>query len=305
MRKQRGLAVVTALLIVAVAASAATLMLSQQSAMLDQTMMVASRAQAEFYAQAGIDWARGVLAEDARRAPAHDSLDEGWAQPIAALPVERAIVSGALADEQARFNLNNLVANGQKSDPDVRIFKALLGEVGLAPELSDAVVDWLDADDVIAGAAGAENAYYLSLPRPYRTANRPMEQVEELYRVRGFDARAVAKLKPYVTALRVRTAVNANTASDVVLAAILGLPREKMAALVEERRARPFKSKAEFEARVRKEGVTTLGNELDVKSAYFSVAIQVAQDDVRIAVDALLRRGDDAATDIIWRRPRY
>ena len=66
--RQRGLAAVTALLIVAVAASAAALMLSQQSAMLDQTAMVASRAQADAYAQAGFDWARGVLAEDGRSA---------------------------------------------------------------------------------------------------------------------------------------------------------------------------------------------------------------------------------------------
>jgi general secretion pathway protein K len=305
MKRERGLAAVTAILIVAVAASAATLMLAQQSAMLDQAMMVASRAQADLYAQAGIDWARGVLAEDARRSSAYDSLDEGWAQPIAALPVERAVVSGAIGDEQAKFNLNNLVDNGRRSEADVKIFKALLAGVGLPPELSDAVVDWIDADDDLTAGAGAENAYYLSLPRPYRTANRPMEQVEELYRVRGFDAAAVAKLKPYVSALRSRTAINANTASGVVLAAALGLQADRLASLVAERRSKPFRTRAAFESRIRKEGVNAVGNEIDVKSAFFSVAIQVAQDDVRLAIDALVRRGDNASTDIIWRRPRY
>jgi general secretion pathway protein K len=305
MRAERGLAAVTAILIVAVAASAATLMLAQQSAMLDQTMMVASRAQADQYAQAGLDWARGVLAEDARRAKDVDSLDEGWAQPIAALPVDRAVVSGVIVDEQGKFNLNNVVLNGQKSDADVRILRDLLAAVGLSPDLSDAVRDWIDADGDLAGAAGAEDPFYLSLAKPYRAANKAMVQVEELYRVRGFDAKAVARLKPFVTALPVRTAINANTASDVVLAAALGTTREAMAPVIAARRGKAFVSSAAFDEVLRKANLNPGANVFDVKSAYYSVRIQVDQDDVRLAADALVRRADNASTDIIWRRPRY
>ncbi len=107
---QRGVAVVTAILVVAVAASTAAWMLAQQSATLNQTALAASRAQADLFAQAGLDWARGILAEDARAGGA-DTLAEGWAQPLAGLPVERALVSGAIADAQSRFNLNNVVVN--------------------------------------------------------------------------------------------------------------------------------------------------------------------------------------------------
>lgn len=305
MRAERGLAAVTAILIVAVAASAATLMLSQQSAMLDQTMMVASRAQAEQYALAGFDWARGVLAEDARRAKEVDSLDEGWAQPIAALPVERAIVSGAIVDEQGKFNLNNVVLNGTKSDVDVRILRELLAAAGLSPDLCDAVVDWIDAESDPAGGAGAEDAYYLSLAKPYRPANKAMVQVEELYRVRGFDAKAVAKLRPYVTALPARTTINANTASDVVMAATFGATRDAVAPLIAARRSKAFQSSTAFDDFVRKARLNPVANVFDVKSAYYSVRIQVDQDDVRLAADALVRRADNASTDIIWRRPRY
>ena len=306
MRRQRGVAAVTAILIVAVAASAAALMLSQQSAMIDQALMVSSRAQADLYAQAGFDWARGVLAEDARRAKDVDSLDEGWAQPIAALPVDRATVAGAITDEQGKVNLNNLAPEGQKSDPDLRIFRTLLGSLGLSPDLADAVLDWIDRDSDLASAAGAEDSYYLALARPYRAPNAPMVQVEELYRVRGFDAASVAKLKPYVTALPARTAINVNTASDVVLAAVLGLTREKTAAMLAERRAKPFRSRDEFADRARRDGVASVGSELDVKSAYYSVRIQVAQDEVQLASEALVvRRADNASTAIIWRRPLY
>ncbi len=198
--RQRGVAVVTAILVVAVAASTATYMLSQQSATLNQTALVASRAQADAFAQAGLDWARGILAEDARRS-AIDTLSEAWAQPLAGLPVERAVVSGAIVDLQSRFNLNNLVKDGRRSDPDVLVFTRLLEARGLDASLAMAVLDWVDADADLAGNGGAEDAYYLSLPRPHRAANRPLAQVEELYAVRGFDAKAVAALRPYVTAL--------------------------------------------------------------------------------------------------------
>ena len=129
-RRERGIAALTAILVVAVAASAAAMMLSQQSAMLDQTLLVASRAQADQYATAGLDWARGVLTQDARSSSV-DSLREGWAQPIVGLPIERAVVAGSIADEQGKFNLNNLV-EARKSDADVKVFRQLLVLVGKA-----------------------------------------------------------------------------------------------------------------------------------------------------------------------------
>ena len=308
MRRQRGLAAVTAILIVAVAASAATLMLAQQSAMLDQTMLVASRAQADQYSRAGLDWVRGVLLEDAATSK-FDSLDEGWAQPIAALPVERAVVSGAITDEQGKFNLNNLVgSNDTASKLDVDIFKAILASQGLAPELAEAVIDWIDFNDDLAGTAGAENAYYLSLKRPYRIANVAMTQVEELYRVRGFDAAAVRKLRPYVTALPrgpVRGTININTASQVVLQALLPKqPPEDIVKWVAGRKGKPMKTKDEIVAWAKNPPPGAL-DALDVQSSYFLARINVAQDDVELSTEALLQRTDMAAPVIIWRRPRY
>ena len=289
--RQRGLAVVTALLIVAVAASAAALMLAQQSAMLDQTAMVAVRAQADAYAQAGIDWARGVLVDDKARAPNVDSLDEGWAQPIAALPVERAVVSGIIVDEQGKFNLNNL----QSASPaDMRMFRTLANGLGLpADPLLAALAEWMNPNS-------AENAYYLSLAKPYRAGGQTLMQVDELYRVRGFDAATVAKLRPYVTALPRRTDINVNTAPEAVLTALLGNP-EAVRTITAARTKSPFKDKQAFLAVATG---TPADTPVDVKSDYFSVSVQVSQDDVRLATDALIGRVDNMVV-IIWRRPRY
>lgn len=300
-RKQSGIAAVTAVLIVAVAASAASLMLAQQAAMLDQTMLVASRAQADQFARAGLDWARGVLLQDSN---AVDSPGDNWAQPLAALPVERALVAGAIDDEQAKFNLNNLVNAAQKSPDDIEAFRRILAALALAPELADAVVDWIDRDSDLASTAGAEDAYYLSLRRPYRTANANMVQVEELYRIRGFNAAAVAKLKPYVTALPVRTSINVNTAPEGLLRALLPeVPQAKVAKFIAERAKNPIADKTKIKDWAAEAPAARLAD-FDVKSAFFSVRIQVAQDDVELATDALVRR-EGGPPAIVWRRPRY
>jgi general secretion pathway protein K len=305
---QRGVAVVTAILVVAVAASTATWMLSQQSATLNQTALAASRAQADLYAQAGLDWARGILAEDARSGTT-DTLDEPWARPLVGLPVERAVVSGAVADQQSRFNLNNLVKEGRRSDADVQILARLLDALGLDRSLAEAVLDWVDGDGDLAGTGGAEDAYYLGLARPYRAANRPLAQVEELYSVRGFDAKAVARLRPFVAALPARTPVNANTAAPEVLRAILPeLTREEAGALAAARRTKPFKDRADLKQRAGKGSAAAFDTDLDVKSDHFLVQVAVAQDDVQVATEALVARaapGKSPATAIIWRRPLY
>ena len=297
-RRESGIALLTAILVVAVAASAAAMMLSQQSAMLDQTMLVASRAQAEQYAAAGLDWARGVLAQDGRASQA-DSLEEGWAEPIVGLPVERAVVAGAIADEQGKFNLNNLVDRGRRSESDVLLFRNLLASLNLSGELAEPVVEWM--------LPNGSDAFYLSLPRPYRSARGPISQVDELYRIRGFDAATVARLRPYVTALPDRTAINGNTANERVLAAAFPSAGEKVTALVAERARKPFDTRQAWTERLGKDNLVAV-NDFDVRSAWFSVLVRVQQDDVLLGTEALVRREEiskGGAATVVWRRPLY
>jgi len=283
-------------------------MLAQQSATLNQAALVAARTQADFYADAGLDWARGVLAEDARKG-AVDSLDEVWARPLVGLPVERAVVGGFVQDAQARFNLNNLVKDGAGSNADFQVAQRLFDSLGIEPGLVDAIVDWIDTDSDPRGNEGAEDAYYLALPRPYRAANRPLVQVEELYRVRGFDARRIERLKPFVTALPTRTPVNANTAPVEVLSALLPeTPKDEIRAFVAARGAKPARDRQDLAKRFTKPPTTTIESDLDVRSTHFTVVVTVAQDDVRASAEALVARpatGSGPSTAIIWRRPLY
>ena len=308
--RSRGVAVITALLVVALAASTASSMLAQQSAMLGQASLIAARAQADLHARAGLDWARGVLAEDARLGGAIDTLEEGWAKPIAGLPVERALVSGFLVDEQSKFNLNNLRLGTVRSDPDMEIFRRLLANLDLPPDLSHAVLDWIDPDSDLASTAGAEDSYYLVLARPYRAANQEMMQVEELYRIRGFTPERVARLKPFVTALPGRAPVNINTASEEVLTAVLtsgtsALKPDDVRALIAARQAKPFRNRDDMVRRADGADLGVIAGSLDTRSSYFSARILVAQDAVELASESLIRREPGGATALLWRRPVY
>ena len=128
--------------------------------------------------------------------------------------------------------------------------------------------------------------------------------------MRGFDAATIERLRPHVTALPAtqpqgRTPVNVNTASEVVLAAILEdkVPQAVIAERVAARRAKPLQSAGEIAQWAAKASPAALGD-LGVKSDFFAVRIHVAQDDVRVAADALLQRNpQNGATGIVWRRP--
>jgi general secretion pathway protein K len=226
------------------------------------------------------------------------------------LPVDRALVSGNISDEQGKFNLNNLVnAASQRSDADFAVFQRLLASLDLQPQLAEAVLDWIDADSDLAGNAGAEDSYYLALDRPYRAANVPLAQVEELYRVRGFNAAAVEKLRPYVTAVDRGTRVNVNTATPAVLAAVFGpgVAEERIAQLVAQRKSKPLRSSADVSAIVGSAGNAGLAF-IDVKSSFFRAQVLVQQDDVELVCEGMLRRtgadGGAPGVVLVWRRDR-
>ena len=302
-RRQRGAALITAVLIVALAATTAGVMLQRQSATLNQAALVMTRAQADLYARAGIDWARAVIAVDQKSAGSVDHLGEGWAKPMLGLPVEGAVVGGRIEDAQARFNLNNLVSGNARNVADVDAFKRMLSSLQLSPDLADAVADWIDTDDVPVGGGGAEDAWYLSQPQPYRAANQPLAQIEELLRIKGFDARAFARLAPYVTALPGRTPVNANTAPEEVLAALLPeMSGEEVRKLIAVRSAKPFANMEDFKSRAKGARPETLQSAFDVKTAYFLAEVSVSAEGVETLTEALLGRSANQPPAIIWRK---
>jgi general secretion pathway protein K len=293
-------AIITALLVVMLAASIAAFLLAQQSHALTRTARATERAQAMLFAPPTLDYARSLLSNLPKD---QVDLSQPWVQGLRAIPVDGAVASGLLRDEAGLFNLNNLVNDdGKASEPDVQVFARLLTGLKLNPDLANAVTDWIDADDE-PRAGGAENGTYFSMPAPYRSANQRMVFVDELIRVRGFDAATINRLRPFVTALPARTKVNFNSAPQEVLVALLpNVPADEIAALVRVRVTKPF-VKIEGDGGLRSAlGKTpeTAMSMLDTNSRFMSASIALDYGGTQVRQSALLFRGSEKWPSIIW-----
>jgi general secretion pathway protein K len=287
-RPQRGVAVVVAVLVVALATSTAAYILWHQSLWLRQVENLTARAQADALARAAAAWAAAIIADDD---PGVDHPGEIWARRMPPFHAEGAELAGGITDEQAKFNVNNLASEGGANPRELVAFQRLLGAIGLPAALADGVVDWLDADDAQTPPNGAEDQHYLALDPPYRAANRRIAALAELARVKGFDAGAVARLEPFVTALPVETPVNVNTASTTVLSALLpGLGPEDLARIVERRRRQPFASRDDFVRALPARAAAGVDAQIDVRSRYFRAEATVQLGRVTTGYRALFER---------------
>ncbi len=287
--RQRGLALITVMLVVAIAATTAAYLALDQQIWLRQSENLSDRAQADVVRAGAMEWAITILAKDAKDSQS-DDLTEDWAKDLPPLAVEGGQVTGRIVDAQGKFNLNNLVREGKPSPPDIGAFRHLLQSQDLNPDLTDAVLDWIDADSDTR-AAGAEDIDYLQMKTPYRAANQPMQSVEELRLVRGFTKETVDKLRHWLTALPQPTATNINTADKKILAALFyTLPSSAIDTLDKDR---PYADQAKLAAKLQAiaSGTTLPPAFFGVQSSYFQVEITTLFGRYQRTTEALIQRG--------------
>jgi len=218
--KQRGVALLTILLMVVSATILAVGLLTRQDHLIRESTVLLRQDQSLQYALAGENLVGVLLAADAKNNPNTTGFKDLWAQPTPPYPIEDGMIVGKLVDQSGKFNLNNLYHDGQKDQNAIDYFKRLLTQVGLSAGLANAVLDWQDPDDNPTEAEGAENSFYLGQDPSYQTANRPFVEAAELLKVRGFDTKSYQLLAPYVTALPRYTPININTTTMPVLVAL-------------------------------------------------------------------------------------
>ena len=300
--EQRGAVVIVAMLIVALAATAASMMLLQQDVAVRQLEVARDYEQARWLLNGGAQWARVILRADAR-ASTIDHGGELWASGLPATEIEQGKLSGAIHDQQGLFNLNNLVRDGKSSARDIEILRRLLKTIGLRVDMADAIADWIDADSALQSPEGAEDAYYLSLATPYRTANQPMSAIEELLRVRGCDHATVARLRQFVTVLPQRTPVNVNMAPPEVLVAIVdGLTLPEALVLVGSRRTAPFPGRDVFRTRLPRTELNVNNEDISVDTEFFLVQGLAKVGKAELWMQALVQRSGFALPSIVWQR---
>jgi general secretion pathway protein K len=306
-RAQRGVALVTAIMIVAIAAAVAAKIAFANQVWFRQMENVSDRGATDLLRRGALHWASVALLEDAAQ-NSTDHLGEPWAQGLPVLPVEGGAIKVSIEDAQGRFNLNNLVQNNQPSPGDVLICQRLLAVLKLNPLLVNALIDWIDADNNVTSPGGAEDVDYLNLKTPYRAANQPFTSVDELRLVKGFDAKTVELLLPFVTALPPgqRTAINVNTASPELLAALANKDLAWAQRLAENRSGTPMKNAAEFTAQLQlPPGAPPLQSGVaDVKTDYFLITLETSIGRHQRRTVALMQRSAGSkTTNWIWHKP--
>jgi len=221
-RSEKGAALIIVLGLVAVIAGWAATAGYEDMLSLRRAENMVQSMKAELACLSALALAKAALKQDARDGGT-DNLDEPWAQANPAFPIDDGLVSGELVDANRYLNLNDLVdKNGKVVLSMVNVAKHLFVAKDLDPGLVDALVDWMDTNDVPFGPSGMEDSAYYS--KDYRVKNAALDRIEELYLIEGFDKNIVDTLKDAVVVWPLTSdaygKVNVNTVKASVLLAM-------------------------------------------------------------------------------------
>lgn len=313
-QQQRGIAMITALMIVAIAVTITASIFVQQRYSIRLTNNFQDLEQAYQYAYAAEELAGVWLARDAKENK-HDSLFDFWASDdLPPFEIDdddgNAIgeVKMTIEDMQGRFNINNVfdVKKNEPREPLVRAFQLLLQETGVPTSFSHSVVDWIDPDDEVY-QNGAESTYYLALDPPYRAGNKLLMDSSELLAMKmdGVEeqddkAEKLEELFFHTAALPTPTAINVNTASAEVLISA-GMLKQQADQLISIREAGPYEDKAMLNQKVDGLSTETQGL-LGVESNYFRLYGQVRLGKSRLFLNSLLFRSPKGEVHVIMRQ---
>lgn len=263
-------------------------------------------------ATSGIAAAQALLKDDLVRHGGRDDLTELWATPLPPYPLGDGTVAAWIQDEGGKINVNALVTpSGTKPSVPLQIeqLKRLFRLKGLDPAPVDAIVDWLDRDE-IEEPSGAESAYYERLDRPYRCRNGRMDTLAELHLVKGITDEVYRAISPYLTVYTSGESINVNTADPVVLqtlpvpgqdgAVAFPLDDKQVETIVD---VRPFAAKGDLSKvpGMTSAVVSQLLPRITVASSWFSVYAEGEANGVKKGVLAVVDRSRGEPVLKYWR----
>ncbi|MDX1515804.1 MAG: type II secretion system minor pseudopilin GspK [Woeseiaceae bacterium] len=310
--RQRGVALITALLIFALLAVLAANLTWDNGLDVRRTMTMLYHDEGVQAAYGAEDWVRSILRDDELDSTT-DHLGEIWAAEFPVLPIESDTVQGAiqggLADLQGRFNVNNLVDENGNIDVEVyEQFQRLLIALDLDPRFAALAADWIDADDNVGLPSipdGAEDAIYTGMIPPYLAANQELSSASELMALEGMDKATFDTLAPHIAALPKPasgepTRINVNTATAAVLQSLdASISEADALRLIADREDGGF---ADFQNAFQSFVTPDIVNRyLDEHSSYFQLKVVVQIATVRITYYSVLYResGSGATVPIL------
>ncbi len=294
---QKGVAVISAILIAALVASLAFAVSSRERLWLNQIENRQDLSAAQTVALSAIDLARLTLRDDMRNNQV-DHLLETWTVPIPPISVDEGKVGGRLSELQGRFNLFSLQESGKVNAKAIAALKSLLAARSLP-------VDWADK----LAAAMARQAVKMrpkETPMAAGSAGKwlPAANLSELAELAGIDAAKLASLDALVTILPEATPVNVNFAPPEVLVAFTpGLSLGEADQIVSRRASEHFKNVQSYvnalPERLRKELDSSA---YGVESQYFLSDIESWFGRAHVRVNALIYRQRNKMPELVWVR---
>lgn len=285
-RRQRGVAVVTALLLTALSVTLVTGIFWRQQILVRGMEGQRLHLQGKLIARAALDAARLTLLDAARQGNV-TTLDGDWTTPLLERRLDRFLgqegeqgdgeLAQHIVDAQGCFNLRNLAgANGVdlfQATAFARLLAALKLDQGMAYRIAEAIVK--------------------------AQKELEIEQLDDLRAVPGVSADALERLREFVVILPAPTAINVNTASPEVLTSVVDFSLQDARALVARRRQAHFKGASDFAFRLN-DKQTLEGVNYQVSSDYFVVHSMLTLARATLRTRALIRRGGDAS--LLWIR---
>lgn len=197
---QRGVALITALLVVALASIAAVSLTANHQLDIRRAQTTQSLGQAQLHARSMEALAAELLAElDTEDEFALEQLGDDCRSPPISFELDGFLVDARITDLHCRINLNKLI--DEENEETEEAFIALSdnlnrdhGEVAIDPEeVVSALRAWADPE--------VEEDWYSRRDPPYRPGNQLLATASELVMVRGITPEAYNALSRYVTAL--------------------------------------------------------------------------------------------------------
>ena len=314
--RERGMALLTILLLVAVMGVLAAGTLEVMSRSVAMTANMRAATQAHHYAEGAALVAANRLADLARSETTSLVADSPILAQPTVVPTGGGSMTVRLSDASHCFNVNSLVSGfgagaGSILNPvAVQQFVALAESAGLgrgdAQNMAMALVDFIDSDAVPQAGGGEDGAY-----DGYRVANRALASTAELTAVRGWTAERSARLQPFLCALPTnemqRMNVNTMTAEDAPLLAMLapqGMPLARARQVIASRPPAGWGRRQDFWSTPAMSGVQASAQAqyvIDVKSDLFRADIVIAESERTVTESVLLRAGRERA-EILERR---
>ena len=289
-QRSRGVALITALLIMALIASLTYTLKWNNALDLRRTVVMLNRDQAVQVAIGAESWIQSILRQDLEDSDT-DHLGEIWASELPGLPIDGGEVFGAIEDLQGRFNVNNLIGDdGDVDQAALEQFQRLLLALDLDPRFAGITGDWIDENQDAQFPDGAEDSIYTGMTPPYRAANQLLSSISELAAIEGMDKTTMDILLPHVIALPGHTAINVNTATAAVLQSLdERITVADAESLIAERAESGFSEMGRsFAGLMDPDDISRL---LVETSEFFQLKVIVRVDTVRITYYSILERG--------------